>query len=95
MSRALGAQMEPQLGATMTGDSSPTAQTTSWLVNSNLVSMSVVAAPTYQSSPVQVELAAPLELQFKHQAQEPSPVAGSWRGQQQPGKCAYWDATSR
>lgn len=59
----------------------------SWrqLVNSNLVSLSIVADSRYKFSPLKVDLAAPLELVLRHL--EPLGSMGP------PPSCVYWDSS--
>lgn len=75
MLRGLGNQMEPADGAEV--------------VNSQLVSMSIVADARYKYAPIKVDLSAPLELTFQHLR----PASGSPASQ--PPRCAYWDASHR
>lgn len=80
MYRTLGSQMGPSDRLSDSGGSS-------WrqLVNSNLVSLSIVADSRYKFSPLKVDLAAPLELVLRHL--EPLGSMGP------PPSCVYWDSS--
>ena len=68
------------------------------LVNSNLVSLSIVADARYKYAPVKVDLSAPVELVFRHLAQPTSvalPAADASAAGSGASRCVYWDATQR
>lgn len=98
MIKGFGSQMEPTLSAP------PDSRT---IVNSNLVSFSIVADPRS----IKVELSSPIELIFKHNVEESQqqkninslsvenihhwPMDRSQRQQQQQTRCAHWDTSLR
>ena len=92
MIKGLGAQMEPPSGGSGTSGRS--------LVNSDLVSLSIVADSRFKSTPVKVDLSAPVELVFRHldqQATDWPPAAGQVPSGRRIGSphCVYWDSTIR
>lgn len=94
MLKGIGAHMErpqqqqhlvaPADGQAFDGQSSASQQRL--VVNSNLVSFSIVADPRYT---IKVDLSAPVELVFKHI----EPLAG-WQLSASP-LCVYWDTSTR
>lgn len=90
MLKGIGAQMEQQLGPSDHQQQQQQQQTDPnsqrLVVNSNLVSFSIVADPRYT---MKVDLSAPIELVFKHL--EP---LDDRRGLAAP-HCVYWDTTIR
>lgn len=68
-----------------------------WLVNSNLVTISIVADPRFKVTPIKVDLSAPIELVFaqlsatgsgQHNLEWPTRAPSVAR-------CAYWDTNAR
>lgn len=99
MLRQLGSQMEPR--EQQPPDS--TGQRRVALVNSDLVSFSIVADTR---RPLKVDLSAPIELVFRHNSDNlafagPAPewaqvaAAGRRAGGAGASSCAYWDTSSR
>lgn len=99
MIRGLGAQMEPK----SLGGSEQEPQRL--VVNSDLVSLSIVADPRHKYAPVKVDFSAPIELVFRHLDSSFSPRQPTdWLGQQQqqPVKqrasqpvCVHRDSSTR
>lgn len=58
-----------------------------FVVNSHLVSLSIVADARFKYAPLKVDLSAPIELTFRHL----TPTTAT----AQENRCAYWDTGVR
>lgn len=68
------------------------------VVNSNLVSLSIVADARFKYAPLKVDLSAPIELTFRHLTPTTA-SSSSWTSSTtqtaSSNRCAYWDTSVR
>lgn len=107
MIKGLGSQMEPKTSTSdiITTTSSDNFVTNThnkqrFIVNSNLVSLSIVADSRFK--PVKVELSSPIELVFKHLFSSYNSATASTAEnlanrtvKSVPPRCVYWDNNIR
>lgn len=96
----------PYSAATLTsGSGFETNHNQRMFVNSNLVSMSIVADPRFKYPSVKVDLSAPIELVFRHtdarfanelwSAVDSQTTNVRQRGANSKPRCVYWDNVVR
>lgn len=97
MIRKLDGQMDLQQHPASGGSAATEAANNQrMVVNSNLVSMSIVADPRFKYPSVKVDLTAPIELVFKHNDAKASNEPWSTNMVRQrvansKARCIYWD----